>query len=93
MNSYNLRSGLVRMQLQLRHMTDFVNEALREMPKEFEFQAIGPCNTLSIRERTPNDAVEKLRSLLNTEFLEYPNGWYKIVLEGETVDGLDYMRL
>ena len=94
MNRYNLKAGLTRVQCQLKQMTFFVNEALKDMPDEFEFQVICPRNIcIYIKAKTPNDAVEELRSLLNREFLDYPNGLYKIVIDNETVDALDYRRL
>ena len=60
-----------------------------------QFEVVGPRGKWPspVRERTPHDAVLHLEDLLNSEYINEPNGLYKLFLDGEVVAALDYMRL
>ena len=96
MTPYKLREDLKRAQTQLRWLSAFVDEAPAQLPTEFKFEVIAPAGhkwATYVRGRTPNDAIEELRRQLDTKYLHESNGLYKLELDGEIVDALEYRRL
>ena len=72
-----------------------IESMIATLPSEFEFSVVGPRGTwpsFLVKERTPHDATLELRHQLTTQYWKEPNGLYKIMLDGEVVDTLDYMR-
>lgn len=94
MNAYDLRRDLLATKKSLAVLSASIESTLATLPSEHEFEADGPRGKLSflVKERTPHDATLLLHHKLTTQYQDQPNGLYKIMLDGEVVDALDYMR-
>ena len=94
MNAYDLQRDLLATKKSLAVLSASIDSTLATLPTEFEFSVVGPRGKWHhyIKERTPHDATLLLHNKLTTQYLDEPNGLYKIMLDGEVVDALDYQR-